>query len=54
MWVLAKNFLRQISGATAIEYAMIASLISILIVAGASSLGTTLASTFNYLAGKLL
>jgi pilus assembly protein Flp/PilA len=51
---IVKRFLGNGSGATAIEYAMIASLISILIVAGASSIGSTLSSTFNSLAGKVL
>ncbi|MEJ1969827.1 MAG: Flp family type IVb pilin [Rhizomicrobium sp.] len=36
-------------GATAIEYAMIAVLISIMIVAGASSIGTTLSGFFQSL-----
>jgi len=35
------------TGATAIEYAVIASLISILIVAGATSIGTSLSGIFN-------
>lgn len=41
------------SGATAIEYALIASVISIAIVAGAMSLGTTLKGFFNSLVGFL-
>jgi pilus assembly protein Flp/PilA len=41
---------RSIDGATAIEYAMIAGLISIAIVAGATSLGGTLKGFFESLA----
>ncbi len=41
------NFLRNESGATAIEYALIASLISIAIVGGATTLGGTLTNTYN-------
>ena len=44
------NFLRNEAGATAIEYAMIASLVSIVIVVGVTSIGTTLKSFFTSLA----
>ena len=36
-----KNFLRDRQGATAIEYALIAGLISIAIITGASQIGTS-------------
>ena len=39
-------FARDTRGATAIEYAMIASLISIVIVAGATSIGQTMKTYF--------
>lgn len=41
------------SGATAIEYALIAGFISIMIVAGATSIGSTLTGFFNSLAPYL-
>lgn len=42
-----KRFAANTSGATAIEYALIAGLISIMIVAGATTLGTTLKGFFS-------
>lgn len=42
-----KAFAVSSCGATAIEYAMIASLISIVIVGGAAAIGTKLSSGFN-------
>ena len=42
--------MRDTSGATAIEYAMIASIISIVIFAAVKSIGTTLIGFFNSLA----
>ena len=41
------SFAIDVSGATAIEYAMIASLISIIIVSAVSQIGTKLVSFFN-------
>jgi pilus assembly protein Flp/PilA len=41
------NFLRDESGATAIEYALIAGSISIAIVVAATGIGTKLNSTFT-------
>ena len=46
MQMLAK-FLRNESGATAIEYGLIAALISVAIIAGVSLTGSQLANTFN-------
>ena len=40
-------FLRDESAATAIEYGLIASLIAVAIIAGATALGTSLNSTFQ-------
>jgi pilus assembly protein Flp/PilA len=40
-------------GATAIEYALIASLVSIMIVAGVTSIGTTLKDFFTTLSGSV-
>jgi pilus assembly protein Flp/PilA len=42
-----KAFAASSSGATVIEYALIASLISIVIVGGATAIGTKLSSNFN-------
>ncbi|MBL6936453.1 MAG: Flp family type IVb pilin [Alphaproteobacteria bacterium] len=42
-----KRFAADRSGATAIEYALIAAFISIMIVAGVTTVGTTLKSFFN-------
>src|SRR5882757_10950842 len=41
-----KNFVRNISGATAIEYGMIAGLIALMIITAVTTVGTTLSSTF--------
>ncbi|MCP4320241.1 MAG: Flp family type IVb pilin [Hyphomicrobiales bacterium] len=44
---MAKRFLQCDSGATAIEYAFIALLISVAIVAGASAVGNGVGNSFN-------
>jgi pilus assembly protein Flp/PilA len=46
-------FLRNETGATAIEYALIASLIAVVIITGVTAVGTGLSSTFNTVSGKL-
>jgi Flp pilus assembly pilin Flp len=46
LWRLALSMARCRDGATAIEYGLIASLISISIIAGATAVGTTLAEYF--------
>lgn len=43
------RFIKDESGATAIEYGLIAALIGIALVAGAGALGTQLGLTFNSL-----
>jgi pilus assembly protein Flp/PilA len=48
-----KRFAQNESGATAIEYGLIASLIAVALIAGASLLGNNLGNTFNGVAGKL-
>ena len=50
---LAHKLLTDESGATAIEYALIASLISVLIFGGSFSIGTTLRGTFSQVATAL-
>jgi pilus assembly protein Flp/PilA len=47
------RFAANEAGATAIEYALIAGFISIMIVAGATTLGTTLQGFFQSLVGYL-
>ena len=42
-----KRFVKDESGATAIEYGLIAALISVAIVAGATIVGTQLTKTFD-------
>lgn len=41
-----KNFARDIRGATAIEYGLIAGLIATVIITAVATVGTTLSSTF--------
>lgn len=53
MMILIKRFFQDESGATAIEYGLIATLVSIGIIAGAMSLGNTVGNTFNYTAEQL-
>ncbi len=50
---LFARFTQDESGATAIEYGLIAGLIAVAIIAGASSLGNSLDDMFGTLAGKL-
>ncbi|AYG57654.1 Flp family type IVb pilin [Rhizobium jaguaris] len=47
MTKLFSRFLKDESGATAIEYGLIAALISVAIIAGATTLGNTLSTVFN-------
>ena len=48
-----KNLLKNESGATAIEYALIASLLSIVIIGSATYLGGQVAGTFEQTAEEL-
>lgn len=47
------KFIRNEDGATAIEYALIASLIAIAIIASLSALGTKLQKTFSNISSNL-
>ena len=47
------SFLKDEEGATAIEYGLLAGLISVLIIAGATLTGTHLKAIFNFIATKL-
>ncbi|OWK26244.1 pilus assembly protein [Rhizobium yanglingense] len=53
MTKLFSRFLKDESGATAIEYGLIAALISVALIAGATSLGNTLNTTFSALSTKM-
>jgi len=46
-------FLKNESGATAIEYGLIAALIAVVIITGVTAVGTNLSGTFNSLSGSL-
>ncbi|MHA6685096.1 Flp family type IVb pilin [Mesorhizobium sp. A556] len=50
---LFKNFCNDESGATAIEYGLIAALIALAIMFGAGALGNSIGGKFNTIAGKL-
>jgi len=50
---LISNFVADESGATAIEYALLASLISVAIITAASTLGNNIQNTFNKVSNKL-
>lgn len=48
-----QRFIRDEEGVTAIEYALIASLIAVVIIGAVQLTGTNISNTFNYIAGKL-
>jgi pilus assembly protein Flp/PilA len=48
-----KSFIQNESGATAIEYGLIAALIAVAAIAAMTTLGTKLSSTFTNVSGKL-
>jgi pilus assembly protein Flp/PilA len=50
---LVQKFLRDEAGATAIEYGLIAALISVVIITGVTAVGTKLSTTFTTLSTKL-
>jgi len=50
---LAKRFLRDESGATAIEYGLIAALIAVVIITAVTTVGTKLSGTFTTVAGSI-
>lgn len=53
MKTLFARFAKDESGATAIEYGLIASLIGVAIIAGATTLGSKLNTTFSDISGKI-
>lgn len=51
---LLNRFIKDESGATAIEYGLIAALVAVVIIGGATTLGTNLGTTFTTIANKLV
>ena len=47
------SFCKDESGATAIEYGLIAALIAVVIIGGVTAVGTSLSSTFSTVSGSL-
>jgi pilus assembly protein Flp/PilA len=50
---IISRFIRDESGATAIEYGLIAALIAVVIITGVTAVGTKLSATFNSLSTTL-
>ncbi len=50
---LVQSLIRDESGATAIEYGLIASLIAVAIIVGAKALGSQINNTFNAVANNM-
>jgi pilus assembly protein Flp/PilA len=53
MFILVRKLLKDESGATAIEYGLIAALIAVAAVGAMTTLGTNLGKLFNNVAGNL-
>jgi pilus assembly protein Flp/PilA len=53
MQILFSRFLRDESGVTAIEYGLIAALISVVIIGAAGVVGTNLAAVFTNISAQL-
>ena len=53
MRTLLSNLIRDESGVTAIEYALIAALIAVAAIAAFTLVGTNLSTVFSTIAGKL-
>lgn len=53
MLSLMKNIIRDESGATAIEYGLIAALVSIAAIAGMEAAGVSLTDAFDNVSGKV-
>ncbi len=52
MFKLIRRFRKNESGATAIEYGLIAALVGVAIITGATTLGTKLGTTFTNISAK--
>ena len=53
MMKMMKRFAADQSGATAIEYGLLASLIAVAIIGAATTLGTNMKATFNAVAAQI-
>ena len=53
MTTMFSKFLKDESGATAIEYSLIAALIGVAVIAAVKKLGTTMSPKFSGIAGNL-
>lgn len=53
MRTVLSNLIRDESGVTAIEYALIAALIAVAAIAAFTLVGTNLSNTFSYIANKV-
>jgi pilus assembly protein Flp/PilA len=53
MFVMFSRFVRDDSGATAIEYGLIAGLIAVVLVTAVTTVGTKLTNTFNKIGNAL-
>ena len=53
MTKFVSRFAKNESGATAIEYGLIAALIAVVIITAVSTLGTNVSSTFDKVAGEM-
>jgi pilus assembly protein Flp/PilA len=53
MRAILKNFISDESGATAIEYGLIAALIAVVIITALTTIGTKLTATFNSVSSSL-
>jgi pilus assembly protein Flp/PilA len=53
MRLLLKRFVADESGATAIEYGLIAALIAVVIITGVTAVGTNLSATFTSVSTSL-
>jgi pilus assembly protein Flp/PilA len=53
MLKVSRSFVIDESGATAIEYGLIASLIAVVIIGAVTAVGTALSTTFTTVAGKI-
>lgn len=54
LFLSVQRFLKDEEGVTAIEYGLLASLIAVMIIAGATLIGTNLDTIFKYIGGKLV
>lgn len=53
MFKIIRKFVTNESGATAIEYGLIAALIAVVIITAVTAVGTSLSTTFTTVAGSI-